>query len=166
MLKPNAVKKRVTEITPQLLKDIGADALLLDVDNTLSTHHGTELLEGLPQWIDDMKAAGVPLLLLSNSKEKRVKPFAKKIGLPYISLGLKPLPNGFFKAAKRLKMKKRRLALAGDQIFTDVLGAKLAGVKVILLEPILPETKWSFKVRRLLEKGLRKKYKTCRKVLK
>lgn len=166
MLKPNAIKSRVTEITPQLLKSLEVDALLLDVDNTLSTHHGMQLLDGLPQWINEMSDAGIPLLLLSNSKKERVKPFAEKIGLPYLSLGLKPLPNGFIRASKYLKTDRRRLALAGDQIFTDVLGAKLAGVKVILLEPILPETKLSFKIRRFLEKGLRKRYKSCNRILK
>jgi predicted HAD superfamily phosphohydrolase YqeG len=32
----------------------------------------------------------------------------------------------------------------GDQIFTDILGANLAGMHSILLEPIQPETKQKF----------------------
>ncbi len=135
---------------------MGAKALVLDVDNTLSTHHGMELVEGLLEWIEEMKKAGVPLLVLSNSKEKRVKPFAEKIGLEFISLGLKPLPLGYIRAAKRLGLKVKEIALAGDQVFTDYLGARLTGARIILLKPIKLEDKISFKIRRFFERKLLK----------
>ncbi len=159
MFKPNKMLHRVTDVTPEMLKQYGVKALALDIDNTLSTHHGSELAEGLREWIAEMQAAGVPLLLFSNSKKQRVAPFAEKIGLDFISLGLKPLPFGYFRAAKRLGVKHREMALVGDQIFTDVLGAKLTGVKVFLLDPILPEQKLSFRIRRKAEQLLRRKYK-------
>lgn len=158
LLKPTAMANRVTDISPQMLKDMGVSALLLDVDNTLSTHHGTVLVEGLLEWIENIKNNGIELLVLSNSKSKRVKPFAEGIGLPFVSLGLKPLPFGFIKALGRLKAKKSAVALAGDQIFTDVLGARLMGIKVILLEPIKLEDGFSFKIRRKGEAKLKAYY--------
>ena len=51
LLKPDKILKRITEITPDLLKELGVDSLLLDVDNTLSTHHGTVLVRGLKKWL-------------------------------------------------------------------------------------------------------------------
>lgn len=156
MFKPNLFLERVTDITPEMLNEIGVKALLLDVDNTLSTHHGTELTEGLMDWISYMQSSGIPLLVFSNSKDKRVRPFAEKIGLPYMSLGLKPLPFGYFRGAKRLGLKRKEIALCGDQFFTDLLGAKTTGTKIILLKPILLEDKWSFKVRRYLERKIYK----------
>ena len=43
----------------------------------------------------------------------------------------------------------------GDQIFTDILGANLAKMPSILLEPILPETEQKFIVfKRRLERLL------------
>lgn len=158
MFKPNLFLKRVTEVTPKMLKEIEVKALLLDVDNTLSTHHGTELTEGLTEWISNMQSAGIPLLVFSNSKDKRVRPFAQKIGLPYISLGLKPLPFGYFRAAKKLGLKRKEIALCGDQFFTDFLGAKATGTKIILLKPILLEKKLSFKIRRYFERKIYKKW--------
>ena len=158
LLKPTAREFRVTDITPEQLKGMGVSALLLDVDNTLSTHHGTVLLDGLIDWINNMQHSGIELLILSNSKERRVKPFAEGLGLGFVSLGLKPLPFGFIRALKKLKLKKREVALAGDQIFTDVLGARLMGIKVFLLEPIKLEDGVSFKIRRKLELKLKKYY--------
>ena len=162
MLKPDFLLERVVEIAPEHLKKMGAKALIKDVDNTLSTHHGMELVEGLENWIEKMKEAGVPLLILSNSKEERVKPFAKKIGLPFIALGLKPLPFGYIRAAKSLGLKVKETALAGDQVFTDYLGARLSGAKIFLLKPIKLEDKLSFKIRRYFERKLLKKVKKGR----
>ena len=158
LLKPTAMANRVTDITPEMLKDMGVSALLLDVDNTLSTHHGTVLVDGLLEWIDNIKNSGIELIILSNSKKRRVEPFAKGIGLPFVSLGLKPLPFGFIKALRRLKVEKGAVALTGDQIFTDVLGARLMGIKVVLLEPIKLEDGFSFKIRRKGEEKLKAYY--------
>ena len=158
ILKPTARGNRITDITPEQLKAKGVSALLLDVDNTLSTHHGTVLVEGLVDWINNMQQSGIELLILSNSKKRRVDPFAKGLGLDFVALGLKPLPFGFIRALKKLKLKKRKVALAGDQIFTDVLGARLIGLKVFLLEPIKLEDGVSFKIRRYFEAKLKKYY--------
>ena len=159
LLKPHIKFKGITDITPEVLNKLGIKALLLDVDNTMSTHHGTVLTDGLLEWIDKMKKSGIELLVLSNSKEARVKPFAEGIGLNFISLGLKPLPFGYLRGKKRLGVKRKELAIVGDQIFTDILGGRLVGIKTILLTPIKLEDGWSFKVRRYLEKGIYKSHK-------
>ncbi len=152
MFKPNLYKLGITDIKPGELKMLGVNTLFLDVDNTLSTHHGFELASGLLEWIDEMKKEGINLILVSNSKRSRVEPFANSINLPFVSLSLKPLAKGFNEAKKRLGEKKKNICVVGDQLFTDVLGAKLYGVKVILLKPILLEDKLGFKVKRYLEK--------------
>ncbi len=159
LLKPKFKFDKITEISLEFLKENKISALLLDVDNTLSTHHGQQLTDGLETWLAEMKSGGITLLVISNSKEKRVKPFCEKIGLSYISLALKPLPFGFLRAIKTVKLKKEGIAIVGDQIFTDCLGGNLVGIKTILLNPILPEDGFSFKIRRKLEKKLLEKYK-------
>lgn len=158
LLKPDIKLKRITDISLELLKKENIDTLILDVDNTLSTHHGHILTDGLTDWLEYMKKGGIALIVLSNSKEERVKPFAEKINLPYISLGLKPLPFGYFRALKQSKGKRKNTAIVGDQIFTDVLGGNTVGVRTILLTPIKPEDGWSFRLRRKLEKKLIKLY--------
>ena len=152
--KPNIRLDRITEITVDLLNKFEIKALILDVDNTLSTHHGQVLTDGLEDWLKYMNDNGIKLVILSNSKQERVEPFAQKIGLDFFSLGLKPLPFGYIKAVKFLKEKRKNCAIVGDQIFTDIIGGNTVGVKTILLTPIKPEDGWSFKLRRHLEKFL------------
>ncbi len=151
-----AVFKRITDIKLDFLKAEGIDTLLLDVDNTLSTHHGTVLVDGLSEWLDRMTESGIKLIVVSNSKRWRIEPFAARIGLPFVSLAAKPLPFGYRKAVKALGAEKRHTAIIGDQIFTDVLGANLFGIKSLLVRPIKLEDGRSFKIRRYFEKKLLK----------
>ena len=158
LLKPDIKLNRVTDINAELLKKYGIKALILDVDNTLSTHHGEVLTDGLEDWLKRMREGGIGLVILSNSKQARVEPFAAKINLPFISMGLKPLPFKFSSARKLLGTKRREIAIVGDQIFTDTLGGNLYGVTTILLDPIKLESSKSFKFKRKIERAVYKIY--------
>ncbi len=159
LLKPHIKLNRITDINLQVLKANKIKGLILDVDNTLSTHHGEVLVDGLQDWLKYMQSEGIKLIILSNSKERRVGPFANGLGLDYFSLGLKPLPFGYWRSARKMGIKLKNTAIVGDQLFTDSLGGHLAGVKTIILNPIKPEEMWSFRVRRYFEKKLYKHYK-------
>ena len=89
MFRPNLYKYRVTDISVEDLKRLKVNTLFLDVDNTLSIHHGKEYVEGLFNWLSIMKENGISLILTSNSKFQRVEPFAKGIALDFVSLSLK-----------------------------------------------------------------------------
>lgn len=156
---PDIKLERVTDIKTEILEKFSIKAIMLDVDNTLSTHHGQVLTDGLEDWLLYMKESGIKIMVLSNSKRERVEPFAAKINLPFISLGLKPLPFGYIRALKALGTKRCETAIVGDQIFTDIIGGKAVGVKTVLLTPIKPEDGWSFKLRRKLEKIIIKHFK-------
>ncbi len=154
LFRPNIKLERITNISIDILKKYNIDSLILDVDNTLSTHHGQVLTDGLEDWLDTMRQNGIKMTVLSNSTTKRLEPFAKKIGLNFISLGLKPLPFGYLRALKRLGTKRKNTAIVGDQIFTDVLGGNLVGLKTVLLTPIKPETSLRFRLKRKVEAWL------------
>ena len=156
LLLPDIRLDRVTEITVEMLRKRGIEALILDVDNTLSTHHGQQLTEGLTEWLALMRENGIGLTVLSNSTDKRLAPFAEKIGLDYISLGLKPLPFGYLRALKALDCKRKNAAIVGDQIFTDTLGGNAVGLTTILLTPIKPESSPRFRFKRMLERKILK----------
>ena len=159
LLKPNIKLDKITDITIEMLEKREINALILDVDNTLSTHHGMRLCDGLEDWLSRMQSKGIKLLILSNSTKKRVEPFAAKIGLDFISLGLKPLFTGYVRALKRLNCGRKHTAIVGDQIFTDVLGGNFCGLTTILLTPIKPESSLRFRFKRKLEKAIFKLYK-------
>ena len=158
MFRPTIMKKRLVNLTVQELKTMGITTLLLDVDNTLSTHHSQIPLEGVVPWLNEMKEQGINLFLVSNAKGKRVAPFAKQLGIEYFSLCKKPLPFGVLRAIKQLNVPKNAVMLCGDQLFTDMPAGRLAGIKTLLVEPAQLESGWTFRVRRKLEKPLLSRY--------
>ena len=126
----------------------------------MSVAHGNKTLSaGLPEWLSKMKENGISLFILSNAKKERAKRFADSVGLPVVGLAAKPLPFGYLKAVKSLKVKRKNAAMVGEQVFTDILGGKLSGVKTILVTDITPEDKLNFKIKRSLEKKLLKRWK-------
>lgn len=163
MFKPKHILNSVTDITPAFLKENDIKALLLDVDNTLSVAHANKTLrEGVPEWLSDMRENDIPMLILSNAKKKRAQRFADSVGLDVVGLAAKPLPFGYFRAVKKLKLKRKNVAIVGDQIFTDVMGGSLAGVKTVLVTDITPEDKTFFKIKRYFEQIMLKRWKNER----
>lgn len=157
LFSPTMIKKRVSNITVEELRSMGVKGLLLDADNTLSTHGSQQPLPETFTWTKQMEKEGIKVVIVSNNHCHRVEPFARQFGLPFISNAKKPLPCGFRKAQKQMQMEKKELLVIGDQIFTDILGANLAGMKSALVEPIQPETGFFFRIKRRLERPFIKK---------
>ncbi|WP_322175903.1 YqeG family HAD IIIA-type phosphatase [Acutalibacter caecimuris] len=155
---PATLCGRVTDITPAALRGLGAQAVLLDVDNTVAAYTSHQPLPGAIAWAQGLVQAGFKVVIVSNNYKKRVSAFAARFGLPCISFALKPLPFGYLRAARLLKVPPRRCVVIGDQIFTDVLGANLCGMRSVLLTPLEPEEGFTFRVRRYLERGLRQRF--------
>ncbi len=157
MLTPTVALKDFSDVTPELLRKYDIDAVILDVDNTVSPPSSHEIYEGVEDWLDEIKGMGIEVVICSNNFKRRVYPFAKSIGLDCVAMSMKPLPFGFIRAKKKLSVKPKNVFVIGDQIFTDILGAKLAGMKSVLLIPRSPEHGVTIKIRRLMERPIRKK---------
>lgn len=151
IFKPEFWLRNVLSIDESFIKDNHIEALILDLDNTLSMHGNPMEEEGITDWLNMMKALGVKMMVVSNNTNKRVSPLAKKLDLPYIANGAKPLTFGINKALKRLGSDKSKTAVVGDQIFTDVMGGNLAGTRTILVEPFELEKNILFKMKRKAE---------------
>lgn len=154
LFKPTFAMKNVLEITPEMLNEMGIKALILDLDNTLTTHNNPRPADGVAEWLNSMKSAGIKLLIVSNNHAPRVTPFAEMLGLDFVPEGAKPLPKGYNIAVKKFGMPKNTVCAIGDQIFTDILGANLAGIKSIFVYPIEFECGFFFKIKRFFERPL------------
>ena len=152
--KPTYVFDKVTDITPDFLKKKHIEGLLLDLDNTLTTHNNPVVPQSSLDWINSMKAAGIKLMIVSNNHAPRVTPFAEQLGIDFESRGAKPLTFGYSRAIKRMGLESRSVAAVGDQIFTDVMGSNLKGIRSIFVFPIKPEESLPFRLKRAVEKPL------------
>lgn len=159
ILMPSAYVAHVTDITPLLLHELNVEAILLDVDNTLAEDGSQEPFPGSIEWAKKIREDGFKLLIISNNCSSRVAPFAALYELPFCSMAMKPLPGAYMLAAHKMKAQRKRTAIIGDQIFTDILGANLSGMKSVLVEPESKEGSFTFRVRRRLERPIRRKLK-------
>ncbi len=146
-------KAAVTQILPG---DFRQKVLLLDIDNTLALQDDNTPYEGTVQWAQTMKDAGYSLVVVSNNGEDRVRKFAAQYGLRYVAKARKPLASGFTRARKLLGAAKKDCIVIGDQIFTDYLGARFAGMDIVLLEPIETEKKGFLRFKRKIDRWIRK----------
>lgn len=151
LFKPTFHLKNVLMIDRDFLEKNGVTALVLDMDNTLSMHGNPAAEEGVSEWLDQMRALGIKMRVVSNNTNKRVAPLAAKLGLPYTANGAKPLTFGITRAMKAMNAKKSETLVVGDQIFTDIMAGNLKGVRTALVEPFHLEKTWTFKLKRRLE---------------
>jgi len=152
-LQPNLVLDTVRDITPELLRTHGLRSLLLDVDTTLKRYKATEIPPETVQWIEMLKNTGIQLCLLSNGRKPRIALISEQIGLPFIAPALKPLPFRCLKAIKSMGFDPKATGIVGDQVFTDILVGKWAGIFTILVTPIHPEDEhWYTRIKRPVER--------------
>ena len=147
---PKYIFKEITDISADFLSEHEIRLLLMDFDNTMLPYTTNVPTENLLRWIQEMKAAGVTLCIVSNSHKDRIPNFSEKYQVPCVIRALKPGGRGIREAMKRFHMDRKQTALVGDQIFTDVLGANLAGVSSIAVKSIHNHTFW-LKLRHVLE---------------
>lgn len=165
IFKPTVLRRQVQQLSPGLLRELSVRAVLLDVDNTIAPYGVHKPAPGTAEWVQELTGEGFRVVIVSNNYKKRVGSFAALLELPWISFALKPLPFGYLRARRMLGVRCRECAVVGDQIFTDIVGANLCGMRSVLLEPLEPEEGLSFRVRRHFEKGLRRKFKERKDVI-
>jgi HAD superfamily phosphatase (TIGR01668 family) len=152
LLTPDAYIKTIFGIKPERLKANGIKGLILDIDNTLVPTHAPDANDRVIQYIKGLQSHGLKAIIVSNAKQRRVERFAKPLGIDYIYKALKPFGKGYREAIRRMNLKAEEVAIIGDQLFTDIVGGKLAGVKTILISPIDPDEPFLLKLKRLVEK--------------
>ena len=151
MRKPDAQFNKVTDISPQFFIDNNLKGVILDVDNTLIGLDGKNL-ENVFKWIKSLKESNIKVCIASNSKnKKKISKFSSEAKIPFFLLSCKPLKRGLKKALRELDLQPENVAEIGDQLFTDVWGAKRMKMFSILTKPFTPERNCITRFKRKIE---------------
>ncbi|MDE7260632.1 MAG: YqeG family HAD IIIA-type phosphatase [Oscillospiraceae bacterium] len=136
-LVPDRLFQRYTDLTPQLLRQLGVRLLLCDLDYTLAPCSVAEPDGALRAWLDGCKEAGVTVMILSNNRSsRRVETFCRDLGIRYVGHAGKPNTRGYREAMALAGEDAGHTAMLGDKLLTDVLGAKRSGVLALMVEPL------------------------------
>ena len=148
---PSEIKDSTYVIPFEEWKEKGYKGVIFDVDNTL-VPHGADADARSIALFKKLKELGFETMLLSNNKEPRVKRFNEKVGSRYIYKAGKPFLKNYKKAMEIMGTTPENTLFVGDQLFTDVWGAKRAGIYSILVKPIHPKEEIQIVLKRYLEK--------------
>ena len=159
---PDMRLNSVYEVDFDRLYKKGIRGLIFDIDNTL-VPHGADADEKIEKLFGELKKMGFKTFLLSNNKLERVKRFNANIRSLYIYKAGKPNAVNYIKAMRMMGTGKENTVFIGDQLFTDIWGAKKAGISTILLNPIDKKEEIQIVLKRYLEKIVLNAYEKERK---
>ena len=160
---PDIYVSSAYEIDLQKYFNAGYRGIIFDIDNTL-VPHGAPATPRSIEFVRRLKEMGFGVLFLSNNKEPRVKLFADAVSGGYIYKAGKPGRKGYEKGMALLGTDKDNTLFVGDQLFTDVWGARNAGIFSILVQPIDKKEEIQIVLKRYLEKIVLAAYRRkCRR---
>lgn len=135
----------------QKLLDRGIKVLVCDIDNTLVAHDQPHPDDDVKQFITNIKKSGIRVVLLSNNVKERVFTFAKDLDVVSYPFARKPLKVSYVKMMKECGCNASEIAVLGDQLLTDMLGANRFGLYTILTNPVAHKDLTCTKINRQVE---------------
>lgn len=160
---PDYMFDKFDDVTPEFLLNMDIKYLLIDIDNTLAPYEEELPNERVISWFKSLEENGIKSVLVSNNHADRVELFNSKLGLPAFADCHKPSPKRLREYAKAIDAEIEKTSALGDQIFTDVWGAKKIGARAIIVPPIRDKKTLFFRFKRWLEKPFIRKYKKLHK---
>jgi len=154
LVQPTAFIPRIEEISVSELVADGVRGIIVDLDNTLVGFRATTPTVAVVAWLASAKAAGVGVCVVTNNGTAWARDVARKLGVPIVANARKPLGRGFRRGLQLLNLDRSAVVVVGDQLFTDVLGAKLFGLRVVLVDPLVRRDPVNTLPLRLLERWL------------
>lgn len=136
----------------------GFRGILFDIDNTL-VEHGKEATEQAKKLFIRLQKIGFECCLISNNKKKRVRSFNEDIGVHTVFNAHKPAKKGYYYAMELMNTRPENTVFVGDQLFTDIFGAKRIGLKNFLVKPINQKEEFQIVLKRRLERIVLKEYR-------
>ncbi len=140
---PTSYAERISEIDIAKLGVAGIRGALIDLDNTLVGYRTHEPLPEESAWIARAQAAGIQVVMLTNNGRPWAREVAELLNIPIVPNARKPLQGGYRRALALMQLPKEAVIVIGDQLFTDILGARICGLDTILVPPLSKHDPWN-----------------------
>jgi HAD superfamily phosphatase (TIGR01668 family) len=154
-LTPDAIVDRVEDISTEMLAGWGVRGVVLDLDNTIVPWNTSDVSPAVRDWVRRLAVARIGVCVLTNNYTRRASSVAELLGIPIIKAAFKPSPVAFRSALRRMSIDAEEGAVVGDQLYTDVLGGKLVGMRAVLVSPLSTREFFTTKFVRWLERPFR-----------
>lgn len=128
-------KKNIFEIDYNKLKEAGINCLVFDLDNTLGLIEHKRCPAKTKKLLKNLQDDFL-ILISSNNTKKRIKPYLDDLGIGGVAFSLKPSTRGLRKIKRHYNLKKKEMAMIGDQIVTDIVSGNKFKIMTILVDPL------------------------------
>ncbi|HJE18953.1 YqeG family HAD IIIA-type phosphatase [Aliicoccus persicus] len=155
---PTYFVNHFSDITPEVLKEKGYKAVMIDLDNTLVAYDEANSNEVVNTWFNALDESEIKIMIVSNGKYDRVSAFSEPEEFIYIDSARKPFSKGFTKAMRAFGVYPHETLMIGDQVMTDVLGSRRVGVDSALVRPIKDKDALATKLNRFIESLILKQF--------
>lgn len=153
IFKPVEIIKKYQDFDIEKYKVYGYNAILIDIDNTLAIPD-SQLKADLNaiKFVNKLKNNGFKVIIYSNNKLSRVKPFAESLDCKYVTWAFKPLPFKYLTTIKKFNLDRKKTLSLGDQILTDCIGSNLVGIEFIYTKQLVEKDSWKTVINRKIER--------------
>ena len=152
---PDAYAKSIFNVDVNFYIKHHFKTILVDLDNTLDSYKSSSPSTRVIMLKEELASHNIEMIIISNNKEKRVNPYASKLGVRYLFSTRKPFTKRLLNFMNENNISKENTIIIGDQLVTDVRMAKKAGVFCLLCDPIVKEDQWTTHFNRLIDRPIR-----------
>lgn len=134
----------------------GIEGIIFDLDNTLGVWGFTRMEEETLHYLHDAQRQGFRLGFLSNDHGVGREAVQQSLAdHPMIFNAQKPKRSGYRAILENFELLPHQTAMVGDQLFTDIFGAKRLGMYAIMVDPVAPDVEdRSVRFRRFFERQI------------
>lgn len=152
LFRPKYTIDTIYNLKTEKLVQMGIKAVFSDLDNTLLAWNKFETAKEMDRFNQKLAKAGIKLVVISNNNAERVGKVLDPYGIEFVAKSKKPLPFAIIRKVEELGLKKDEVMMVGDQLITDMQAGNLAGVKTVLVKPLVETDKWNTRINRFFEK--------------
>lgn len=137
LLFPNFIARSVLELNASELSRRGITHLVFDIDETVVPKRHNRLSDEYVIFLKKLEKQGFKILIGSNARRDLTE-ITRHFNATTVHpshFSFKPFRHFFRRIIKSADVDKTHIAMVGDRILNDVVGANSAGLTTILVEP-------------------------------
>lgn len=147
---------KITDIEIGDLKQLGITTIMTDLDNTLLPWNSNRYDLSLRKWLNQMSKNDIEVMIVSNNSYERVEKAVEELPVSIVARAVKPLPFVIMNHIREEKINPANVLFVGDQVMTDVLAGNMAGLKTVLVKPLVKTDAKKTRVNRFFERPILK----------
>lgn len=152
LFRPKYTIDTIYHLQAKQLKQMDVRAVFSDLDNTLLAWNKFETAAEMDKLNRRLQDNGIKLVVISNNNAQRVGKVLNPYHIAFVAKAKKPLPFAIDRKRRKMGLQKRQVMMVGDQLITDMQAGNLAGVKTVLVKPLIKTDKWNTRINRFFEK--------------